>query len=74
MPSHHAQEALEKSNERQSRIEETAEAAKSLGTDAHKECAATRVLVGVSKREGLLEAKKEAEYIAGRAEGRVSLV
>lgn len=73
MSPHHAQEVLEKSHERQSRLEETAEAAKSLATDAHKECAATRVLVGVSKREGLAEAKKEAEYIAGRAEGRVSL-
>lgn len=63
---------LGESMERLSRLEEVAEAASALAADAHLECAATRALVGDSKREALAEAKQEAESIAARAEGRVS--
>ena len=48
-----------------------ARAASSLASDANGECAATRVLVGESRQEGLAEARKEAEAIAAKAEGRV---
>lgn len=67
------QEAIDDAQKKQSELENLARAASSLAADANGECAATRVLVGDSRREMLVEARKEAEAIAARAEGRVSV-
>eukprot|EP00904_Undaria_pinnatifida_P002133 jgi/Undpi1/11920/HiC_scaffold_4.g01619.m1 len=65
------QEAMEVERRKRSELDEVARAASSLASDANGECAATRVLVGESRQEGLAEARKEAEAIAAKAEGRV---
>lgn len=55
----------------QSEVDQLAKSALSLASDANRECAAIRVMVGESKRDGLVEARQDAESIAGRLEGRV---
>ena len=66
------QEAIEVERRKHAELDGVVRATSSLAADANSECAATRVLVGESRQEGLAEARKEAEAIAGRAEGRVS--
>lgn len=58
--------------QKQEELEKIAQEASSLAAEANGECATTRDLIGEAKREVLLDARREAEAIVARSEGRVS--
>ncbi|CBN79691.1 hypothetical protein Esi_0368_0016 [Ectocarpus siliculosus] len=64
-------EAMDAASDRQSDLDTRVRNATSLAADANAECAALRLLVGDSRREGQADARQEAEAITARAEARM---
>ncbi|CAN0485968.1 unnamed protein product, partial [Ectocarpus sp. 12 AP-2014] len=62
---------MDAASDRQSDLDARVRNAASLAADANAECAALRLLVGESRREGQADARKEAEAITARAEARM---